>query len=170
MVVSAPALQAFARRKPKRWMVARMEDPRCTGRPAEPIENLEGDILLRVRLKTRRQFIDAHVSCWQSNARIAGDAVAHGAWRIAVNRAEVALAVDERIAQREWLREPNERVVDRRVAVRVVVAHHVSDDASRLPRRASWLEAALVHGVQHAPVHGLQAVAHVRQRATDDDA
>ena len=48
--------------------------------------------------------------------------------RIAVDRAEVPLAVDERIAQREILHHAHERVVDRRVAVRVVLAEHVADD------------------------------------------
>ena len=88
--------------------------------------------------------------------------VAHRRRRVAVDGAEVALAVDERVAQRERLRHPDERVVDRRVAVRVVVAHHVADDARGLARRPVRLQAGLVHRVEHAAVHRLQAVAHVR--------
>ena len=42
--------------------------------------------------------------------------------RVAVDVAEVALAVDERVAQRERLRHADERVVDRLVAVRVEAA------------------------------------------------
>ena len=57
--------------------------------------------------------------------------VAHGRRRVAVDVAEVPLAVDERIAHRERLRQADERVVDRLVAVRVVGAHHVADDAAR---------------------------------------
>ena len=62
--------------------------------------------------------------------------VAHRGRRIVVDRAEVALAVDERVAQRERLGEAHERVVDRRVAVRVMVAHHVADDVRRTSRTA----------------------------------
>ena len=61
--------------------------------------------------------------------------VAHGRGRVAVDRAEVALAVDERVAQREVLRHAHEGVVDRLVAVGVVLAHHVADDRGALAIR-----------------------------------
>ena len=51
-----------------------------------------------------------------------------------VERAEVAVAVDERHAQRERLRHAHEGVVDRRVAVRVQLAHHLADDARATSR------------------------------------
>ena len=95
--------------------------------------------------------------------------ISHGGRRVVVDRAEVALAVDELVAHRELLREAHERVVDRRVAVRVVVAHHVADDRGALAVGARRAEAVLRHGEQHAAVDGLQAVAHVGQRAPDDD-
>ncbi len=97
--------------------------------------------------------------------------VPHGGGGIVVDGAEVALAVDERVAHREVLRHAHERVVDRRVAVRVVLAHHLADDAGALRvRRGSARGPALVHREQHAAVDGLQAVADVGQRAPDDDA
>ena len=89
---------------------------------------------------------------------------------VAVDRAEVPLAVDQRIAQREVLHHAHERVVDRRVAVRVVLAEHVADDRRALLVRAARHQAELVHRVQHAPVHRLESVAHVGQRARHDDA
>ena len=58
--------------------------------------------------------------------------VAHGGRRVAVDGAEVALAVDERVAQREVLRQADERVVERHVAVRVVLAHDLADDGGAL--------------------------------------
>ena len=58
--------------------------------------------------------------------------VAHGRRRVAVDRAEVALAVDQRVAQREVLRQAHQRVVQRDVAVRVVLAHHLADDRRAL--------------------------------------
>ena len=95
--------------------------------------------------------------------------VAHRGRRVVVDRAEVALAVDERVAQRERLRHPHEGVVDRLVAVRVVAAHHVADDRGGLLVRPVRLEAGVVHALEDAAVHGLEAVAHVGQRAADDD-
>ena len=94
--------------------------------------------------------------------------VAHGGGVIAVDVAEVALAVDQRIAHGEVLGQPHQRVVDRLVAVRVVVAHHLADDLGALLVAAGGVELQLAHGVEDAPVHGLQAVAHVGQRAVHD--
>ena len=51
---------------------------------------------------------------------------------VAVDRAEVALPVDERVAHREVLGEADHRVVDDCVAVRVVLAEHVADDRRAL--------------------------------------
>jgi hypothetical protein len=93
-----------------------------------------------------------------------------GRRRVAVDGAEVPLAVDQRVAQGEVLHHAHERVVDRRVAVRVVLAEHVADHRRRLLVRPARHQPELVHRVQHAPVHGLQPVAHVRQRPRHDDA
>jgi hypothetical protein len=103
------------------------------------------------------------------DARQAGLGVPHGRRRELAG-AEVPLAVDERVARGEVLRQADQRVVDRRVAVRVIVAHHLADDLGALGARAIGRVAGLVHGVEHAPVHRLQAVAHVRQRAAHDHA
>ena len=90
--------------------------------------------------------------------------VAHRGGVVAVDRAEIALAVDQRVAQREFLRHPHERVVDRHVAVRVVFPHHVADDARAFHVRAVEDDVGLVHRVQHAAMDRLEAVADVRQR------
>ena len=96
--------------------------------------------------------------------------VSHGRRRVVVERAEVALAVDQRVAHGEVLREPDERVVDRGVSVRVEGPHDLADNAGALPVRAPRLEAAAVHRVQDAAVNGLEAVADVRQRPPHDHA
>ena len=96
--------------------------------------------------------------------------VAHGRRRIAVDRAEIALPVDQRQAHGEVLRHAHQRVVDRLVAVRVVFAHHVADDARRLRVFLVGRVPLLVHRVEDAPVHRLQPVAHVGQRARHDHA
>ena len=89
--------------------------------------------------------------------------------RVVARAAEVALAVDERVAHRPVLHEAHERVVDRGVAVRVVLAHDLADDARALVVPAVGPVAAVVHGVHDAPVHRLEPVTHVWQRAADDD-
>ncbi len=93
-----------------------------------------------------------------------------GGRRIAVDRAEVALAVDERVAHREVLREAHESVVGGGVAVRVEAAEHLADDARALDVGAVPDVVGEVLGIENPPVDRLQPVAHVGQRARDDDA
>jgi hypothetical protein len=80
------------------------------------------------------------------------------------------LPVDEQVAHRERLRHADDRVVDRDVAVRVVLTDDVADDARRLLVGTVIVVAELAHRVQHAPVHRLQSVANIGQSAADDDA
>jgi hypothetical protein len=62
--------------------------------------------------------------------------VPHRGGAIAVDAAEVALAVDQRVAHREVLGEPDQCVVQGDIAVRVVLAHHLADDGGALAERA----------------------------------
>ena len=94
--------------------------------------------------------------------------VAHGRGVIAVDVAEIALPVDQRIADGEILREAHQRVVDRLVAMRMEIAHHLADDLGGLLVAAGRIEPHLAHRVEDAPVHRLQPVAHVGQRAVHD--
>ncbi|OPZ92473.1 MAG: hypothetical protein BWY73_00795 [candidate division TA06 bacterium ADurb.Bin417] len=100
----------------------------------------------------------------------AGLGVAHGRGRVAVDGAEVALAVHQRVTQGEGLGHAAEGVVDGRVAVRMVLTHHLADDTGALLVGAVAVQPQLLHGVKDAPVDGLEAVAGVRQRPADDDA
>ena len=70
----------------------------------------------------------------------------------------------------EVLRHADEGVVDRGVAVRVVLAHHVADDARRTC--VCWRSGrrpGVEHPVEDPAVHRLQPVADVGQRARHDD-
>ena len=89
---------------------------------------------------------------------------------IAVDRTEVPLAVDERIAQREVLYHAHHRVVDGRVPVRVILTQHVADDGCALLVCASGAQADLTHGVQDAAMNRLETVPHIWQRALYDHA
>ena len=89
--------------------------------------------------------------------------------RVAVHRAEVPLAVDQGHPHDPVLRQPDHRLVDGAVAVRVVAAHHVADDLGGLGRLAVEREVrVVVHGVEDAPLDRLEPVADVRQGAAGD--
>ena len=96
--------------------------------------------------------------------------VAHRRRRIAIHRAEVALPRDQRQAHGEVLRHAHHGVVDRRVAVRVILAHHVADDARGLAERPRGIVAALLHRVEDAALNRLQSIARIGQGARHDHA
>ncbi len=96
--------------------------------------------------------------------------ITHRGRGIAVDRAEIALPVDQRHAHGEILRHPHQRVIDRLVAVRVIFTDDVADGAGRLAVRLVPVEAVLVHRVENAPMHRLQTVARIRQRTRHDHA
>src|SRR5829696_7686059 len=109
-------------------------------------------------------YVPEHLGRHPHQARLG---VAHRRRRVAVNAPEVPLAVHQRVAHREVLRQPGERVIDRRVAVRMVLTDDLADDRRALSVRPVRLEAEVVHRVEHAPVHGFQTIPYVRQGARD---
>ncbi len=96
--------------------------------------------------------------------------VAHSGGAVAVNRPEVALAVDQRKAQRPLLRHADQRVVDGEVAVRVVFAHNLADHASGFDVFLVPVDAQLGHAIEDAAVHRLQSVAHIGEGTRNDHA
>ena len=91
--------------------------------------------------------------------------VTHGGGAIAVNIPEIALTIDERIANREILREADHRVINRGVAMRVVITHDFADDFRTLTITAIWIELELAHAIQDAALNRLQAIADIWQSA-----
>ena len=96
--------------------------------------------------------------------------IAHGGGVVPIDGAKVALSIDQHVAQRKILRHANNGFIDRAVAVWMVLADHVADDTGRLLEWPVPVVVQLVHGEQHAPVHRLETITRIRQRATDDDA
>ena len=94
--------------------------------------------------------------------------VALGGGAVAVDVAEIALAVDQRVALGEILGETDQRLIDGAVAVRVILADDVADDAGALLERLVGIEVQQAHGIEDAPMHRLQPVADVGQRAMHD--
>ena len=68
------------------------------------------------------------------------------------------------------MRHAHDGVVYRGIAVRMVFADDVAHDARGLLVGLVPVVAQFAHGVEHAPMHGLQAVANIGQSAADDDA
>ena len=99
--------------------------------------------------------------------------VAHGRRAVAVAAAEVALAVDQRVALRKALRHAHQGVVGGGVTVRVVAAQHIAHHAGALDRLGAAGrgegQAHAVHGVEDAALHRLVAVADIGQGAALDD-
>lgn len=123
---------------------------------------------VKVRVPQNRFLVDIaqHLVAELRHTRLG---VTIGRRGIAVNGTEVAVAVDKRIAHGEILRQTDHRVIDRRIAVRMIPAQHVADARCRLLERLVGGQTVLVHGVENAPVDGLQTVAYIGQRTADND-
>ncbi len=87
--------------------------------------------------------------------------IAVGGGRVAVDRAEVALTVDQRIAQAPRLGHPHQRLVDRAVAVRMIALEHFAHDAGALGVAPVGEQPFAEHRVEDAAMDRLQAVAQV---------
>ena len=96
--------------------------------------------------------------------------VAHCRRRIAIHRAEIALPRNQWQTHGEILRHADHRVVNRGVAVWVILAHHVAHDTRGLAERLGRVVAAFLHREEHATVNGLQPVARIGQSARHDHA
>ena len=96
--------------------------------------------------------------------------VAVGCGRIAIDGAKVALAINQHVAHGEVLRHAHQRLVSRRVAVRVVLTQHLTHHPRALHIGAVPDVVGLMHGKQHPAVHRLESVTHIRQCPADDHA
>ncbi len=170
MVVRAGHLEPLTRSQLEDRVVARVEEFGRPHRVGFTIEHLEVDVDLGVGMSRRELADPTRRTVGHANSRLIYQAVAHRRRPVVgVGRPEVAVAVDQRVAEREVLGHARQRVVDRAVAVRVELAHDVADRGRALRVVPLRPQAAGVHAVEDPPVHGLQAVARVGQRARGDD-
>ena len=95
--------------------------------------------------------------------------VSHRRRTIAVDRTEVSLAIDERVAEVEVLRHADEGVVDGGVAVGVIVLEHLAHDTGALAVACIRAKSHLRHGKQDAAMDRFQAISSVGQCALHDD-
>ncbi|MNV46544.1 hypothetical protein D3C71_1383800 [compost metagenome] len=95
-----------------------------------------------------------------------GFGVTHGCERLGVvGGAEVALAVDQRVAVGERLGHQHQRLVAGAVTMRVVLTDHVTDGAGGLLGLGRGAEPQFAHGIDDAALHRLEPVAEERQGA-----
>ncbi len=121
-----------------------------------------GDIVDRVELEVLQHE--------RGDGREAGLGIPHGRRRQARDRAEVALLIDQHVAHVPFLGHAHQGGIDDAFAVGMVVAAGVAGDFGALHPARPRREVQVVHGDQDAALRGLQAVAHVGQRAADDHA
>jgi len=104
------------------------------------------------------------------DTRLAALGVTHRRRIVAIDGTEVALSVDQHVAQGKILRHPHQRVVDGRITVRVIFTHHVTDHPRALHVGPVPGVVRLIHREQHPAMDRLESVPHIRQRAPDDHA
>ena len=103
---------------------------------------LEGVVV--VRAEVDRLFLDV-LDHRLGDSREAAFGIAHCRGRVAVDGTEVSLALDDRVAKGEILREADEGVVDRLVSVGMVFTEDVTDDASAFLKRGIRADAHFFH-------------------------
>ena len=122
-----------------------------------------------VRHRVDGLLVDAgehlHRERGETALRVSGGRWPHGR----AGGAEVAVALDERVPEAEFLHHPGEGVVDRQVAVRVEGLHDLPDDRRALHEGPVGPEVLLVHGIEDPSMDRLQPVPHVREGPLDDD-
>src|ERR1039457_1354547 len=89
---------------------------------------------------------------------------------IAIDGAEIALAIDQGVAHGEGLGHADQGIVDGGIAVRMVLAHHLAGDFGALGRGAVGGEPHFGHAEEDAAMHRFEAVADIGEGAADDHA
>jgi hypothetical protein len=95
--------------------------------------------------------------------------VTHRGGVVAVDRAKVSLAFDERIPKRELLRHADDRVIHCRVTVRMIFTDRIADDAGRFFIRLIVGVPKFIHRPQHPPVDGFKPIPDIRKCSADND-
>ena len=126
-----------------------------------------GHCFIVVGLEFNRILVDVFQQR-MGGTRHAGFGVAHGRGPVAVHGAEIALPFDQRQAQGKLLRHADHGVINGLVAVGMVFAHDVTDDARRFPERLAGFVAAFLHRIEDSTVHRFQSVADIGKRARHD--
>ena len=96
--------------------------------------------------------------------------VTHRGWRVAVNRAEIALPVNQHITHGKGLRHPHHGVINGAISMRMVLTHHVTNDTGGFFIGLIVIVTHLIHRIKHTAMHRLQAVPDIWKGPAYDDA
>jgi hypothetical protein len=159
-----------------RWDVGRHADRDAR----DPVDQQVGELgRQHDRLVGRRRIVGPVVDRLLSqlaeegvgDRRQAALGVTHRGRGIAVDRAEVTVAVHQRLPHAERLRHADQSIIDGLIAVRVVRLHHLADDRRALDVAPVGRDVQVVpHRIQDTTLHGLEAVADVGQGPRRDHA
>src|ERR671918_1060311 len=95
--------------------------------------------------------------------------VTHGGRRISLDRAEVALTIDEPFPHRPWLRHVDQRGVDHRFAVRMIITAGVAADFRAFAMLSIWKQRQIMHRVEDSSLRWFEPVTRIRDRTRDND-
>ena len=93
-----------------------------------------------------------------------------GCGRIAVEGAEVALAIEQGVAEAEILRHADKGVINGRIAMGMIFTHGFADDTGAFHIRPVGIETQFPHGKDDPPVDRLESIPNVGQGAAHNDA
>ena len=94
--------------------------------------------------------------------------VSHGCRRIVVDGSEVSVAIQQWMSAREGLNQPHQGVVNRLIAMGVVLTEDIPDNASALPVRPVWGQPQFLHGIENPSLNRFQAIAGIGQGPAHD--
>jgi len=119
-------------------------------------------IVIRDEIDSVLLHVDHERSAEMRHARFG---VPHRCRWIALDRAEIPLAIDQPFAHRPRLRHVHERGVNHRFAVRVIISAGVTANFCAFAVLPPWEKRQIVHRVENSSLRWLESVARVRQRA-----
>ena len=106
-----------------------------------------------------------HFFCNLGQSRLG---IPHRSCSITINRTKVSLPINERISERPWLRHTNHRFINRRITVRMVFSHHISDNSRRFFVLLVVEVVHLIHSKEDSPKHWLESISRIWQRTRNN--
>ena len=95
--------------------------------------------------------------------------ITHGSRRVTVNRTEVTLSVNQGITHVPLLSHTHQSAVNRRVAVRVILTEHLTNNTRTFLIRFVTGVSNAEHTVKNTAVHRLETIAYIREGTSHDN-
>ena len=121
---------------------------------------LAGIVVSRLEIHRIGIYIAKHLLPYLLKADLG---ITHSRRAVAVDRAEIAMPVDQTLTHSPGLRHSHDGAVNGRVAMRMIFTHYLSDCIGGLFMGFVGGVAHFIHSEQHAAVNGLHTVAHIRE-------